>query len=169
MMIAAMMVAAVSTNAQVYVGGSLGLNVKSIDGESTTTWSILPEVGYNLDDNWAVGAVLGYGESGKDDNKRKRFEISPYARYTAIKLNNINVFLDGTVSYVNNDNAGAKTNVFGVGIKPGVAVNLDEKLSFVAHFGFLGYENSKPKDGVATNTFGLSLDNSLAFGLYYNF
>lgn len=171
MMIAAMMVAAVSANAQVYVGGSVGFSVsKPSGGESTTTWSLLPEVGYNLNENWAVGTVIGYGESGKSPNKAKRFEFSPYARYTAVKLNNINVFLDGGVSYVNSDIAGTKTNGFEVGIKPGVAVNLDEKLSFVTHIGFLGYDYSKVKGASGgTSSFGLSLDNSVSFGLYYNF
>lgn len=170
MMIAAMMVAAISASAQVYVGGSVGFSTTSYDGESTTSWSVLPEIGYTLDDSWAVGTVIGYGESGDDDDKVKTFEISPYVRYTAAKFSKVNVFLDGGVSYVNVDNAGAKAYGFEVGIKPGVAVNLDEKLSFVAHVGFLGYDYAKAKGAdKGVNSFGFSLDNSLSFGLYYNF
>ena len=162
---------ATTMNAQVYVGGGLGFTVKSYDGESTTTWSILPEIGYNINDKWAVGTVIGYGESGKDDHKTKRFEVSPYVRYTAVKLNQVNVFLDGGVGYAHNDVMGAKSNEFSVGIKPGVAVNLNDKLSFVTHFGFLGYQYEKA-DGAdkGQNTFGFNLNgNSLTFGLYYNF
>ena len=67
--------------------------------------------------------------------------------------------------------AGTKINTFGIGFKPGVAVNLNEKLSFVAHVGFLGYENEKVKgDDKSTNSFGLDLSgNNLSFGVYYNF
>jgi hypothetical protein len=63
-------------------------------------------------------------------------------------------------------------NAWGLGVKPGVAVNLNESISFVAHMGFLGYNSEKPDfDGAkATNTVGLSLDGTdLSFGFYYNF
>ena len=162
---------ATTMNAQVYVGGGVGLSVESYDGESNTVWSILPEIGYNINEKWAVGTVIGYGESGKGDHKTKRFEVSPYARYTAVKLNMVNIFFDGGVSYIHKDYEGSKSNTFGFGIKPGVAINLNDKLSFVTHFGFLGYEYEKYKDAdKGVNTFGFNLDgSSLTFGLYYNF
>ena len=161
---------ATAMNAQGYIGGSLGFKTSSYDGESTTTWNITPEVGYNLSDSWAIGVAVGYGQSGKGDNKIKRFEVAPYARYTVAKLSMVNVFLDGTVGYAHTDNAGYKLNTFGVGIKPGVAVNLNDKLSFVTHFGFLGYQNDKVKgDSKSTNSFGLNIDNNVSFGLYLNF
>ena len=55
--------------------------------------------------------------------------------------------------------------------KPDVAIALNNKLSFVAHVGFLGYESVKNVDTKEkVNTFGLDLDgNALSFGLYYNF
>ena len=171
MTLAAVCVAA-TMNAQAYLGGSLGFATSSYDGNSTTVWSILPEVGYNLDENWAVGLTVGYGEA-KDANKNKvkNFQISPYVRYTAVKLDKVNVFLDGGIGYEHEDVVGVKTNTFSVGIKPGVAVNLNDKLSFVTHFGFLGYENEKVKGAdKSTNSFGLSVDGSnLSFGVYYNF
>ena len=139
-----------TANAQVYVGGGIGFQTSSNDGNSETTIKILPEIGYNLDENWAVGIAVGYGE-----NQTK-----------------INVFVDGTVDYAHADADGLKSNSFGVGVKPGVAVNLNDKLSFVTHFGFLGYQYDKlDVDGAkATNTFGFDLDgNNLTFGLYYNF
>ena len=161
---------ATAMNAQGYIGGSLGFQTSSYDGESTTTWSIMPEVGYNLSDNWAIGVAVGYGQSGKDENKIKKFTVSPYARLTVAKLSMVNVFIDGGVGYTNTDYAGDKLNTFAVGLKPGVAVNLNDKLSFVAHFGFLGYQNDKWKDAdKSTNTFGLDIDNNVNFGLYLNF
>ena len=176
MMIAAMMVAAVSANAQVYLGGGVGVATSSYDGNSTTVWSILPEVGYNINDKWAVGTVIGYGESKVKvagvSEKVKTFQVSPYARYTFVKFDHVNLFIDGGVGYKHEDYAGMKTNTFGIGLKPGVAVNLNEKLSFVAHVGFLGYKYDKDdyEGAKAANTFGLDLDGTnLSFGLYYNF
>ena len=60
---------AISANAQVYVGG--GFSVKSNDDGKTTytTYKFLPEVGYNLNDNWAVGMVFGWSGATKGGDK----------------------------------------------------------------------------------------------------
>ena len=169
-----------TVNAQVYVGGGVGFQTTSQDGNSETFFKLVPEIGYNLDENWAVGIAVGYGEhkttlkSGnlKTTAKVKAFEIAPYARYTFAKFDKVNLFVDGTVDYLHTDNAGDKNNTFSIGLKPGVAVNLNDKLSFVAHAGFLGYQNSKDdyEGAKAANTFGFDLDGSnLSFGVYYNF
>ena len=169
-----------TVNAQVYVGGGVGLQSSSYDGNSETFFKLMPEIGYNLNEDWAVGITVGYGESKttiKEGNvkataKVKSFEIAPYARYTFAKFDKVNLFVDGTVDYLHTDNAGDKNNTFSIGLKPGVAVNLNDKLSFVAHAGFLGYQNSKDdyEGAKAANTFGFDLDGSnLSFGVYYNF
>jgi hypothetical protein len=168
-----------TVNAQVYVGGGVGLLTSSYDGNSETYFSILPEIGYNINEDWAVGIAVGYGEAKSKVNvagvkvteKVKTFQIAPYARYTFAKFDKVNLFVDGSVGYKHENFAGVKTNTFAVGFKPGVAVNLNDKLSFVAHVGFLGYQNDKVKgDDKSTNTFGLNLDGSnLSFGVYYNF
>lgn len=175
MMTLAALAVAATMNAQVYVGGGVGFSTASNDGNSTTSFKIIPEIGYNLDENLAVGISFGYAQNETKLNgvktTNKEFEISPYLRYTFLKLDRVNVFFDGGLTYNHQDNAGTKINSFGIGIKPGVAVNLNEKLSFVAHVGFLGYENDKVKgDDKSANTFGLDLSgNNLSFGVYYNF
>ena len=181
MMTLAAVAVAATMNAQVYLGGGIGLGTSSYDGNSETYFKIIPEIGYNLDENWAVGMTIGYGESKTkiknytngttDTEKVKTFAIAPYARYTFAKFDHVNLFVDGTVGYQYENFAGTKINTFGIGFKPGVAVNLNDKLSFVAHVGFLGYENEKVKgDSKSTNSFGLDLTgNNLSFGVYYNF
>lgn len=170
--VAAMM--AVVMDAQVYLGGSVGFETVSHDGNSTTAFVLNPEVGYVLDENWALGISLGYGEKGKDNTKVKTFNVNPYARYTYVNFDKVSLFLDGGFSFKNTDSksAGYKTNEWGVGIKPGVAVALTDKVSFVSHLGFLGYTSSKPDydNAKATNAFGLNIDaTNLDFGFYYNF
>lgn len=167
-------VAAVSVNAQVYVGGGLGFTSTSYDGESTTAFKFIPEVGYTLDESWALGIAFGYAEEGKDNTKVKTVAVNPYARYTFAHFDKVNLFLDGGFEFANIDSkaAGYKTNLFGIGVKPGVAINLNDNLSFVSHFGFLGYQTSKPDydNAKSTSVFGLEFDQSnLTFSLYYNF
>ena len=140
MMIAAMMVATLSANAQAYVGGGIGFQTTS----------------------------NGVDVSVKTDV----FSINPYARYTFVKFEKVNLFVDGGVGYTHTKAGDAKNNQFAIGLMPGVAVNLNEKLSFVAHVGFLGYKYDKDdyEGAKAANTFGLDLDGTnLSFGLYYNF
>ena len=171
MTLAAVCVAA-TMNAQGYIGGGIGLQSTSHDGNTTTAIKLMPEIGYNLNDSWALGIALGYSEVKNDDDKDKIFTVNPYARYTFAKFDKVNLFVDGGLDYTHSDYAGAKANAFSVGLKPGVAVNLNDKLSFVAHAGFLGWSTSKEDhDGAkAYNTFGFDLDGSdLSFGFYYNF
>ena len=180
MMTLAAVAVAATMNAQTYVGGGIGFQTTSQGDYTNTVIKLVPEIGYNLDENWAVGVALAYGHTknsvetaGVETSvKTDVFGINPYARYTFAKFDKINLFVDGGLEYVHTKAGDDKNNTFSIGLKPGVAVNLNDKLSFVAHVGFLGYQNSKDDyDGAkAANTFGFDLDgSSLSFGLYYNF
>ena len=176
-LVAAVAVAA-SANAQVYVGGTAGINsVKVAGGDTETTFKVLPEVGYSLNDKWAVGASLGWSKgNGLADLKRdditagdltQTFEVNPYVRYTFVKGNVVNVFVDGGLGYKHYNGQG---NAWNAGFKPGVAVNVD-KFSFVAHVGFVGFKSYKEKGAEKSNTaWGADLNgNNITFGVYYNF
>lgn len=167
---------AMSVNAQVYVGGSLGINAwssqKNAGDRSETTFTILPEVGYNLNDEWAVGTVIGYVSDkwvGVNGISESAFTFNPYARYTYLKAGKVSLFVDGGVDFTTASKA--DWNELAIGLKPGVAVSLSDNISFVSHLGFIGYDVLNP-DGDDNNTskFGLDLNgNNLTFGLYFNF
>ena len=184
MMTLAAVAVAATMNAQVYVGGTLGFKSLSLDGTSATSFTITPEIGYNLNEDWAVGISLGYATSniaydtdgsfdGKLDNSVNTFSVSPYVRYTFAKLDKVNFFADGGVSYANTGNSNVKVNAFGIGIQPGVAVNLNDNVSFVAKLGQIGWSTAKADyDGAkAVNEIDFSLSSlaALNFGLYFNF
>lgn len=172
------LVAAVITltaSAQVYVGGEVGL-WRNWDANHTT-FSIVPEIGYNLDENWAIGTSIGYLYNYNDGKKINAVVVAPYARYTYAKFDAVSLFLDGGFGFQTykvspkHGKSGDSQNGWQVGIKPGVKVDLTSKLSFVAHVGFFGYQDADDdycawgEDG-----FGFKLDgNNLNFGLYYNF
>ena len=162
--------AAVTMNAQneMYVGGTLNFQTKAnVANKSVIT--VAPEIGMSLNEQFGVGAVLSYTASQDVYNA---FTINPYLRYNLVKLDKVNLFVDGGFDFTNTKYHSYKNNTWGIGVKPGVAVNLNENISFVAHMGFLGYRSSKDDtDGAkATNTVGLNLDGTdLSFGFYYNF
>ena len=167
---------AMSVNAQVYVGGSVSLNAwssqKLAGDKSETTFAILPEIGYNLNDEWAIGTVIGYVSdkwTGVNGISESAFTFNPYARYTYLKAGKVSLFVDGGVDFTTASKA--DWNELAVGLKPGLAVSLTDNISLVSHLGFIGYDVLNP-DGDDNNVskFGLDLSgNNLTFGLYINF
>ncbi len=66
---AVMAVFAMTASAQVYVGGQIGFTSSSVNADiegtnsiSGTSFKILPEVGYKINDKWAVGIQVGYSQ-----------------------------------------------------------------------------------------------------------
>lgn len=177
MSLAAAAMVAVSASAQVYLGGNVGVaSSKLVGGESITTYKVLPEIGYNLDNDWAIGTVAGWGKGTPVSIEDARtssdvvgyFKVEPYVRYTFVHSKYVNVFCDGAFGYTHFNHTG---NAWNAGLKPGIAVNLNKSFSFVAHAGFLGYKNYKVKGAnKSSHAWGADLDgNNLTFGLNYNF
>ena len=175
---------AVAANAQVYVGGNVGIaSSKNGDADAVTTYKVLPEIGYNLDQNWAIGTTVGFGKGTpvniekklEDGMLQNYFTVEPYVRYTFVRSKYINAFVDGGFGYAHFNHAhgaAASVNAWSVGVKPGISVNLSPKVSFVAHVGFAGWKSAKADvDGAkSSDAWGVDLDgNNVTFGVYYNF
>lgn len=186
-------VMSLTASAQVYVGGSVGLWRDYNANE--TSFNLIPEVGYNLSDKWAIGLQIGYVHDYKGgvdldldffqgrfgSQKTNGLVIKPYARWSYAEFGPVRLFLDmgfGFDTYKTKVEVGDRTvksdpfNAWEIGVSPGLAVSLTENLDFIAHVGFLGFRDSD--DGSAAkfgrDGFGFNVDgNNLNFGLYYNF
>ena len=180
LMTLAILFVAVCANAQVFVGGTAGVASTGGEGVSDeTTFKILPEIGYNINSNWAVGAVLGYEKgsfsmlnpNSPATGDVKAFEIAPYARYTFLHTKVVNLFVDGGIGFASGTSAHKDFTAFHIGLQPGLTVNLNSHISLVSKVGFLGYEAVNPEgDHNNTHAFGLGLNgNNIQFGVYYNF
>ena len=176
---------ATTMNAQVWAGGSLGFSTTHNNGDenNTKTFSIAPEIGYNLDDNLAVAVAFGYDHrtpaAGRSTNA---WNINPYVRYTLVKAGEFSAFVDGGAKWSTSHTQRAKknNNSVGVYVNPGIAYNLSEKVRLAAHLGDGLYYNHNwradySEDGVLVapgyrnNGFGLDLFNGVSFSAYYNF
>ena len=157
-------------------GGRLGFNIIDRDAapESQMDLTIAPEVGYTLNENWDVAAALRFETSnninGTKDRKSTTFAIEPYARYTFAETGIAKFFVDGYFNYGKTTEkfpvgADVKTDVFGIGIRPGVKVALSDDVCIVSTLGNLGYKNIKD----VRNEFGFNVDNAINFGIYFNF
>lgn len=159
-----------------YVGGSIGVLHNSTT--DVTTAKILPEIGYNLNKAWAVGTVIGYSYVGNSHVGNHSFEFDPYARFTYYKNGIVSLFVDGGIDLslgstkVKHGGDSDTSATVGIGFKPGIALNLNERFSIVAHTGLIGYTyaNDAAKSAGKFSGGGLDLYNApLTFGLYYNF
>lgn len=164
----------ISVNAQtgktsnIYVGG--GISFESTSDE--TAIAIIPEVGFKLSDKWGLGVRLGFGSEGSGDSKNTIFSIKPYVRQNLISLGQVGVILDYQLLYQNEGMKDNKTNTFGLGVSPGLALNLNSKLSIVTHIGFVGYTSSKldVEGAEAVNKFSIgATSENLGLSIYYNF
>lgn len=134
-----------------FVGGSVAAWRNHDD--KVTTITIAPEVGYNLNSNWAIGTVLGWTNIHRSEITGNLVDFDPYARYTFFKKGMVSLFVDGGVDLgfgkVSYDGEDSDTAVkYGIGFKPGIALALNDRCSIVAHAGFLGYRgtNDAAKD-----------------------
>ncbi len=182
LMCATLAVAAVCASAQgLYVGGSLGFWHESTNQASTNQLTILPEVGYGINDKISVGAEFGYDYTHLCGRKISvsLFELNPYVRYTFFRGedNFVNLFVDGTVGvgagWASYENENSKTAlIYQVGLRPGLALNFNDHFSFVTHIGMLGYKGADDNARLAgyKSEGGLLLNgNALTFGFYYTF
>ena len=174
-------VVAIAASAQVYLGGEGGFWRNP--NANHTQFSLAPEIGYKLDSDWALGLQVGYQYDYVSGNDVHTINVAPYARYTLAKLGSVKFFADGGFGYYTTtlDKSGGrdpKYSTWQIGITPGLSVDLNRRISFITHFGFLGYRDSDIKNGGITGLenvlgedgFGFRLDAStLQFGFVYNF
>lgn len=146
-----------SASAQIYVGGGINLTASS----DHTAFSFSPEVGYTINQNWAAGLAMSFASS----EGTTAISFSPYARWTFINLGPANLFLDGGLSFKNTSSDHSSVFSFGLGVYPGLAIPLNEHISFVGHLGGIKFMTSG-----GSNLFNLALSGSdFSVGIYYNF
>ena len=150
-------VTAVCAQAQLFVGGSLGVDFtasKEVEGSTTekgpATFFIefSPMVGFSLSDNFAVGLKAGLGllnSNNRADEPTKAkvtlWEFAPFARYTLVSAGDVSLLAEATLGIqgaTTKDTRGSTTNegpsVFGFGFSamPILSYSFTDKLSIEA-------------------------------------
>lgn len=160
--------ATLSVSAQdIYMGGAVSLWHN--DDADVTSFKLAPEVGYNLSEKWALGVTLEFAHGAiLEEAKVNRFAIAPYARYSFYENKIVRLFVDGgfgfsTIKPKHQD----AVNGFEIGVKPGIAIKLNQHFSLIAKCGFLGYQDDYSEYGSA---FGFKFGSEdLSFGFHYEF
>lgn len=196
---AALAACSLAANAQVWLGGSLGVSfnktestVNSDPGKTkSNSISISPVVGYELSEKWDLGleARYGYAKNKMDHPDRRSsnstFLINPFARYKFANVGIATFFVDGgfevgetsteqtSVSVNGTTNRSESTrNNFNIGVRPGVKLALAKHLEAETHLGYIGYQRTKIENNEeqVSKDFDMSVSSSdLYFGLIWKF
>lgn len=131
LLLVVVMLATIAVKAQdIYVGGSL--NVWRNSTGNTTSFKVAPEVGYNFNETWALGAELDYSHNYNGGLTKNSVIVAPYIRWSYCETGAVRLFLDGTAAlgFVKVKD-GDTTKAGQVGLRPGIAVKLNDHFSFL--------------------------------------
>lgn len=131
---------ATTAKAQFYVGGTLGVSsVKTeVSGSdnTTTAFSVVPELGYNFNKVWGVGANVGIKYTDPGEGDVTEFSFVPYVRANFARVSIVEFFADAQVGFYHSsldvDGESVGMNGWGIGLCPGMKVNLSKKLQLIA-------------------------------------
>lgn len=159
-----LMLTTMLASAQFYVGGGIGYCKTEISNVEASEFTFTPEMGYVINDNWSIGAVLDI-DWVKDTSTT--IAVSPYARYTFLRAGNFSFFADGVLQLGSIDpKDGESQTYWGIGVKPGIDYSLTKNFSITAHIGWLGHHDYKDYGETTAITIN---GNDLSFSLSYNF
>lgn len=166
LLMAVMVFMTVAANAQFYVGGSATLQAVHYDDDTTLAFGIAPELGYNIDDMWSVGASIGFNSVKPDGGDSvNTFSVLPYVRGKFLRAGDFTFFGDLYGGYESMSWGGHNENGWTVGLRPGVAFNLADNWSLTATTSLLSYDKWGKK---GTTTIGVDMSD-VTVGIYYNF
>ncbi len=181
---------------QVFVGGNIGLdatggksenNDNSTKKESSFSYSLSPQLGFQVSDKMDVGAYLVYAHDHTNNNLDPEYitnELSlgfrPYLRYYAFTFNKFSVYGEfaGLYNYSveksksgDTENEDQKTASMGFIAYPGMSFKLSEKVQLMAainlfSFGVIHYvEKVGDYKEIDTNFhLGVNMDHILTTG-----
>ena len=147
---------AVSANAQFYGSGSVGFDLSSSNGVSSSAWHIAPGFGYSFSEKSSVGLYLELGGAGGSFE----WSFNPYYRYRFASVKNISFFADAAFEIGQVE----KITEWGIGIAPGISYALSDRMSIVAHVAYLGVQ------GLDSSTaFRFNILKTSTFGVEFKF
>lgn len=126
-----------------------------------------PKIGYSFNDKWAVALSLSYSH-GTNENKASSsdyisksnqhyFDITPFVRYSFAKSGIVSFHVDGGMTFGyskskweskynsdmdyerRNPYSDRETNMFNVGLRPGMQIDLSDHVALELNLGFFGY------------------------------
>lgn len=179
---------AMTANAQWVLGGNIGANHSNnhatdyVTGSTSTNISIMPKIGYWLNDDMQIGIQLGYTQNynrnyltdvdSYTSNTGSALEFIPYFRYNVANWKNFTVFCEaqldltlGLESHGYNSvtetttDAGDSYTRFGIALVPGLNYAFTENISMDIYVNLLAlYADFYTSDNSGAHSWGLGLN-----------
>jgi len=135
------------SNAQLYLGGSLGFNSSSSKSGSTETTSssitFAPELGYSLTDRFDIGGAISITSSDNGSSVTSGWSLEPYARLAVLKMGNFSVLgkayikLAGSKTKSNSDSKiTAESTTLAIGVLPMFTYRVSEHFLLLTELSF---------------------------------
>ena len=172
-----------------------------------------PTIGYSFNDNWAVALSLNYSHGdydskvssyehiSKNNQTYHSIYITPFVRYSFAKSGIVSFYVDGGMTlgkskseWENKYNSDIdyegrnpfserETNLFNVGLRPGMQIDLSDHVALELNLGFFGYTwyrtealdeyydiNRNRKSTITSSDFGLTGNGGdVNFGVIWKF
>lgn len=154
---------AFSLNAQCYIGGTLGFAIQSTNDEGASAVALAPEFSYKLNNKWTVGTSVGISYNSSTEIATTSF--TPYGRYTFAQSGPVNFFAEAALSYAvafHNDNS---EKGLGIGLRPGMFINLSDKIQLVGRTILIQY--SMIGNDFDTKQSSFTINPTLEFGIMF--
>ncbi|WP_443939478.1 outer membrane beta-barrel protein [Pedobacter sp. MW01-1-1] len=162
----------------ILLGGTVGFNSTKVTGaaKANTDFSIVPNVGYFINNNFALGTGIGYTNKKTPSSmlKRDAFVVAPFGRYYVDLSSQFKFFGQLSVPMefgkncatdLNGDNAVKLADVssFGVQLAPGFAFFPSKRVGIELSVSGIGYQEETIKTVIGdlkstTSTFGINAD-----------
>ena len=181
----ALALAAINTNAQeggfakgdLFATGAVAFGStkdNNTDAE-TSSFTLVPQVGYFVTENIAAGARISYSSSEVNDVKSNALGLGAFGRYYTTPASQFSFFgqvgLDYNTSNPDTD-GDVKVNTIGLGAGLGLNYFVSSNFSLEAGLNLLSYSSSKADvdgaESVTSFNFGDDFTN-LTFGVNYKF
>lgn len=163
-------------------------NVLGSADEKFTSGQVIPQIGYFVGENFALGLGIGFGgfedeAANGDIDKTTFFTIEPFGRYYTMLSDNFGIygelriqyrsasseFTDGTTGDVTED---PSIDQFGATISPGLIFFPGEQFGIEFQFGALGYTSTDYNTADDESTFTANLNpfrnSRIGFQWYFN-
>lgn len=176
----------IGANAQLFVGGNLGLNFSTEDGDGTIVeteksfgFNIAPKVGYSLNEKFSVGGIVSFGYNkntdelvmgGDAETSITSWGVMPFARYNFLTFGKVNFGAEAQLGFGGQSIKDAYSTLnIGLNVKPVVAWNISDNFALETYLNFaslgFNYASTNPEVGDKTSatSFGLGFDSANIF------
>lgn len=164
-----------AASAQVWLGGEMSYQMTDLHTNHSGTnteheFSIVPEIGFNLNEKWGVATQLRFEHGyGGNHDMTNSFIIRPYVRYFWAHYDKWHILTDGGLFFSSTHSCGTDENInsFGVFFSPGISYSLNDRFGLEAHLGDITWRN-KNVDDFKENNFSLMINTEFSIGFYVN-